>query len=404
MIGVPVLLERQVRATFVRSRNARNRLADLMRSRVLEVDGSYSWGQWLDGSRNHRQSGIYGTAAGVEVLSMAGDPVDHPPIASALAGLPFVGDGAAYEPEDQDLVFKVIAVVEACAATQERLDLAHPAVSKLVGMRIDDRGWCGYKSMPDRVQEPSPALTARALSALSSVSGWRDQDACRSSLLWLADRLHAGTTDAVDDALGLLALNLYRDIGFEDARWKRGQVAAQERVGEMVQRLVRSGRSDAKEPFDYEVNLHKPENKYMFFLPGVVGALALLHGLEDKPVHAGAAVARLVDRLARTIDRAGGFVSQGRRLATTDQLWVDRLLRRFEHVAAKPVRLVPRAAGILLGRRRRWIVVPVLTAIAWIGILLAANQPLTPTQVIAALASGVAANLLPTVLLREGGS
>ena len=131
-------------------------------------------------------------------------------MASAFAGLPLSGTGDTYDAQDALLVFKVAAIVEASAQVRGNLEIDHPAVQRLIEMRVVDSGWCGYRADLARDGAPVPEVTptAVALYALSHVPLWRPDPACLKSLLWLSERLRAGSSDDVGDALGLLALEL----------------------------------------------------------------------------------------------------------------------------------------------------------------------------------------------------
>jgi hypothetical protein len=236
--------------------------------------------------------------------------------------------------------------------------------------------------------------TAVALIALAHVKAWHAEPAAESSVLWLSDRLRTDSTDEVGAALGLLALNSYRRIGGDNPVWQAGRHAAEVRVEELI---TRDESALEVTPSHYIIDLTKPDGKYMYFAPALVGALALLSGERTRPVGAGPKVVNLVKTVAARTVRDGGF-RYNNRVATVDQLWVDRLLRAFIERATKPTHLMSPVASLLLARRRRWIVIPMLLAVAWVGVLLAAGENISSGQVVGALASGLALNVLATVI------
>jgi hypothetical protein len=376
---------------------------DLLVEKILNARGGQNgatyWGQFLDDSRQHDQRGVYGTTAAIELLSEHGYGADQEPIKTAIEGLPLIGTGTAYRSHDQNLVFKVAAIVHACGMTSGTLDLSHPAASRLIEMRVDDRGWGGYSSPADHDTTPSIVATSVALFALSVAPTWSVDSRCRTSLVWLSQRLEAGNTGEIEDSVGLLALRLYRSIGDQLPQWRAGVKAAERRV------LVRVRRKASKPDIrriHYPVTLDgQNDNRYMYYSPAIIGALAFLTGDAHKRVRGGPHVTQLVRTLAKKVTRDRAFRWDDR-VATVDQLWVDRLFKAFIDTSKSPNRFLQPFGRIISSRKFRWIAAPVLLAVVVVGSLLAGGKSVKPLYDIVTLVGALVVGLIANAISSRG--
>jgi len=393
----PVLLDRQVGDVANQAARARVLLATRVRNSTITKSGQSCWGQWLDNARAHDQSGVYGTTAAIEILIANGSAPDQEPVESAIDGLPISGNGNQRKPQDELLVFKVAAIVEACGIAHGRLELTHSAVKRLIEMRADDNGWGGYCSEHSRDNTPAFEQTAVAMHALAHVPEWGVDPRCGQHLRWLSERLAAGSTDEVGDSLGLLALQKYRNVAGETTEWRNGVSAAQVRI---VGRLKHQ--SDLSvERFHYSVNLDGPADKYMYFAPSIIGALALLSGEPGHSVPGGPEVIGLVRTLASNVERDRAFRTD-KRISTVDQLWVDRLFAAFLAAARTPANLLRPVARIAFGGRRRWFTVPVGFVLASICAQVAAGDSVSFIPVLIGAFAGFLLNVLASQVGSQG--
>ena len=87
--------------------------------------------------------------------------------------------------------------------------------------------------------------------------------------------------------------------------------------------------------------------RYMFYLPPVIGAFALLAGGGRLPLLARGGVTRTVALCTAPLMEGHGVVPQGRRwLSAVDHLWIYRFLGVYHSAPAKQLRL-PRPRNVL---------------------------------------------------------
>ena len=391
----PVVSQRQIKKAAADATRARDLLVEGILNARGGQNGETYWGQFLDDARQHDQRGVYGTTAAIELLSEHGYGADQEPIKSALEGLPLIGSGTAYRPHDQNLVFKVAAIVHACGIANGALDLAHPAAARLIEMRVDDRGWGGYSSTTDHDTTPSIVATSVALFALSAAPTWSVDSRCQTSLVWLSQRLEAGSTGEIEDSIGLLALRIYRSVGDQLPEWRAGVKAAERRV------LVRIRRKASKPDIrriHYPVKLEgHNDNRYMYYSPAIIGALAFLTGDAQKRIRGGPHVTQLVRSLAKKVTRDRSFRWDDR-VATVDQMWVDRLFKTFIDISKSPNRFLQPFGQIISSRKFRWIAAPILLAIVIVGSLLAGGNSVKPAYVVVTLVGALVVGLIANSL------
>lgn len=348
MTTLPILSRPQVRNVADDAKSARHKVVEAVRGRAVEKQGVYYWGQFLVGPAANSQLGVYGTAAGAEILARNGETANVTRLCAAMAKPTMNPPG--FKGSDAHLVHKVAAVVSAAATIDPTIELADPAVARLIELQLSGGGWCGYDTTKHPNAVPGRVETATALLALAKVTAWLDTPTLWVSTLgWLIDHLPSGTD--LEEAIGLLAVRTYQPRcpagdweGWDPmVRSAQARTAGTLRSGNPVQRavhhyVVKFGGSD--------------QNKYMLYVQDVVAALALLVGPASEPVAAGAAVTATVRTVTERILAKGALELDDQR-ATVDQLWADRLLEAFVaraepspgHLLPEPVRLLRSSKG-----------------------------------------------------------
>jgi hypothetical protein len=130
----------------------------------------------------------------------------------------------------------------------------------------------------------------------------------------------------------------------------------------------------------------------MFFLPEVVGAMALMAARPDGRVPGSKLVLRVVRTVTDHVIEEHGYRGADLGLATVDQLWVDRLLGLFMGVAQRPERLVPALVAPVATRVGRIFVALVLLVLSIGASVAAASGSLN--AVVRGFCGAVAALLL----------
>lgn len=363
---------------------------------AAQADGHVYWGQFLDQPRQAGQRGIYGTCASIEILLSNGYSNSSELVANSVTDLPLLGGGASYtDATDIGLVFKVAAIVTAARWLESNLTMSNPAVTRLIEMTVDDRGWGNYAFPEQGVRDPAPRVvpTAMSLLALEGVRQWRAEVRCDTSLAWLAHEMATGGGTDADDALGLLALAGYGEpLGASE--WKEGVSAAQRRV---IERLAQRHSTARVSRYHYSVALPDGTfvNHYMFFLPDVIGALALLKHSEAVELKGPSQVLHVVGKVANSVRVDRGYRgSDHQQLATVDQLWVSRLMTAFVEAAGSPASLLPGVTAPLATRKGRCVTL-VATLMVGVGCSILSIGDLLPgfgrglSGAIAAIALGL---------------
>jgi len=344
---------RGLRKLDQRAAEARKRIEDLFSSTSIEVDAILAWGQFLDSPRQQSQFGIYATRAAIRVLTSAGYPRNHRLIEKALEGLPLVEPRSEaekhYDPTDTGVLYKVAALLSASQPGAGHFAGPEPIVELIVSRIIDSRGWGDYAFPGKSDDVPRLMPTVTALLALSRDREFFASDVSESILRWVCRRLmDDGDLLAHENAFGLLALLDYAGLEHRVADYGTARDTCVDRLTHWAKTRDPALLGQNAEHHYWTPFPRSGRNHYMFYLPEVVVALALLRA--GSPPAARSFVLRVVDDVVENVRTHEGFKSLSNdRLASVDQLWVYQLLTQFSSsVARHPGRLLSRVAVVIM--------------------------------------------------------
>jgi hypothetical protein len=359
--------QRGLRRLDQRVAEARKRIEDLFSRTSIEVDSIVAWGQFLDAPRQQGQYGIYATSAAIQVLTAAGYPRSHRLIQKALEGLPLVEPHAEaekyYSPDDRGILNKEAFLLSASQPGAEYFAQREPTGQAILSRIIDSRGWGDY-AFPEKSDDvPRLMPTVAALLPLSRDREFVASDASQSVLNWTCRRLlDDGDLLPHENAFGVLALLAYAGLEQRVADYRIA-------LDSCVDRLTRWAKTRDPVLLGQNTEHHywtplpgSGRNHYMFYLPDVLVALALLRA--GNPHASRRFVLRVVGDVAENVRTHGGFKSPSNdRFASVDQLWVYHLMTEFSSCAAEgPRRLLPRVAVVVMATPigKMWVVATLL--------------------------------------------
>jgi hypothetical protein len=298
------------------------------------ADDVVAWGQYLDSEHGtNQQWGLYGTAAGAQILSLrarAGGqrPSDQPQVAGALRLLPEDPDHGhellqqKRERHDFDKVLKLAAIAEALRpdSGEIAIDEEPVIVRRLRDQALPDGGWT---TRPPGTEQRE--VRERDLATAYILHAWRRYQLGEEGLAarrWLARAVLEGLPIEGNDLLALVGLALTaHDIDPNDPP------QVQEAIENVDNRLVRWARSHE------EIRADRPmfsgfsvgsTTDYLFLHPEILAALFFVR--QENPIATRAFVVEVANVLTENIKANEGLkVSNGLK-ATVDQLWVFRFL------------------------------------------------------------------------------
>ena len=314
-------------------------------SSISEAEGKWAWGQFFDDVRDHKQYGIYGTSAGIQVLLMAGHGNQHRYIVGARKLLAHAytnhtEDNRFFSQHHFDRLYKLSALVEQEYAGDDRVGTADPAIQDLIGRILPDHGWGDfYNSESDKDVESKTTPTAGALLALRKYRGFRESSQCENAVACLCRKLRETAKPALYElALGSLALIEYESVKDRVLSYDETKNSTQQRLIQWAKRRkpVELGADESRH---YPTSLDGSRgNEYLFFLPDCLAALALLKS--GSPTRTRRYVLDVTKFFVKQIIEKGGFLSVSRnKVSTVDHLWIYRLLKELE--SKQPTELLP---------------------------------------------------------------
>ena len=334
---------RKIRQLIARVNEAQGRIRELFLNHVVTVDATHkAWGQFIDEETNN-QYGIYGTSAGIQVLTMAGYAPEHEIVAKAsrILNEAFIDDAAGSKfqrKRDPALLYKIAAISEAaCSGTLEVKEFCYP-MDELANRILPNQGWGEFfYSDEDKDTHPRVLSTACALLALRRYNQFRGRDSCKHALGWLCIRLpQNGKLPIHSIALSTLALVEYRTPGVAIKEYDLA-------LDYCKKRLLSWARSRKRIQFGSTEDHHYPSssngergNRFLSFVPDCLAALALLK--LGSPNRTRRYVLRIVDFFVGEILNKGGFAAESlKRKSSLNHLWIYRL---FEELRTSSVEIL----------------------------------------------------------------
>jgi hypothetical protein len=315
--------------------------------------GLIGWGQYLDLRRKQlsEQFGIYGTSAGLQILSMHNPNLYSELIDGARLILPLVtpqppdaaDDIHDYFRRKGDLqvTYKVAALADAYRPELETVNDTIPVAETLADLRSQGGGW-GYFRRPDldEFEHPNVHATATALLALGRFSTFRESAACSEALDWLADNVDTSALSISTLAIIIMALQLVSGVdeqrmNIRQLRDKCERVVvdwAHRSVPEDTKRIVEATEYMLPKPHaDAPLQNIEQEFIFMIYLPHCLAALALAKSKTFNDGRTRRYVISVARSIATEICTTGAFVAAGRNLmSSVEHLWFYRFLKEFE--------------------------------------------------------------------------
>lgn len=329
--------QRKVRRVIERAKQAREKIESLFLADVTSQAGDkWAWGQFFHDTREHKQYGIYGTSAGTQVLLMAGYGSENKYVLGARKLLEEAytsssDDNRFHKDHHFDRVYKLTFLIEAQSTDQDRVEEPTAAIEDLITRILPEQGWGEFcNSESDKDVESRIASTAASLLAISKYRRFRATSECEKAVAWLCRRLREKANPAIYQlALGSLAVTEYQSL--------RDRVAEYDAAKEFAKKqLIKWARKRKSELLGSDESHHYPTssdgsrgNRYLFFLPDCLAALAFLKW--ESPKRARRYVLNVANFFAKEVIEKNGFLSVSRNHAcTVDHLWIYRLLREVE--------------------------------------------------------------------------
>jgi hypothetical protein len=359
--------QRGLRKLDQRVAEARKRIEDLFSSTSIEIDSIVAWGQFLDAPRQQGQYGIYATSAAIQILTTAGYPRSHRLIQKALEGLPLVEPHPEvekyYDPDDRGILYKEAFLLSASQPGAEYFTEREQIGQVILSRIIDSRGWGDYVFAEKSDDVPRLMPTVAALLSLSRDREFVASDVCESVLKWVCRRLlDDGDLLPHENAFGVLTLLAYASLEPRVADYKIALDICVDRLTDWAKTRDRVLLGQNAEHHYWTPLPGSGRNHYMFYLPEVLAALALLR--VGNPPATRRFVLRVVEDVAGNVRTHGGFKSPSNdRFASVDQLWVYHLLTQFSSCAAEdPGGLLPRVAVVVMATPigKMWVVAALL--------------------------------------------
>ncbi|MCZ7651931.1 MAG: hypothetical protein M5U13_12530 [Thermoanaerobaculia bacterium] len=349
---------------------ARSRVAALFRtSQIRGSDGIVLWGQFLDSTRDDTQHGVYGTSAGVQVLSHDGDWTAVERTAAFLARSIVQAGGDLERKGDTSIVFKLIYAAEAQFPLANGIEQEDAVLDYLAARQVPDQGWEDCLVAPaNGPRFPTVLATSCALRALARYRRFRSTRSCEAAASWLSDRiLHDRDRRPHELALAALCLLDLKGRGLSI----EGMDAALAALTDTLSTWAGSAKADSydlSETYHFSLDLDgRRANKYLFFLPHCIVPLALIR-LRVHHRSARAYVLRATNYFVQELLSRRAFRPRTTlRVSSVDHLWISRLLAEFTSLSTgelQPYRLLRWAESPPLQRAILCILFSLVSVIA----------------------------------------
>jgi hypothetical protein len=377
------------------------------RARPPEANELYAWGQYLEmrGPTSEQslgnQYGIYGTAAGIQILALHSLTRYKTVVSRSARILPLVLrnlDEACMPIQrkfiakgDLDVVYKLCALLDVATtleATSREFDVDRSAaIARLLEIRIPQSGWPDYKSDDDYLG-PNPHATAVALFAISKADLDQDSiDACREALCWLSDEAAIRKQSVATLSMIIMAIaNLNEDrqvasqLSLPQVLSLQGK--CETAIKEWIQSSSPSEVQRSLEGTEYWLPPGAPTPNaaagarftFLLYIPHCLATLAAISSPRlRKSYSIRQYIFGIISFVTEELANQGCFIAAGRSMVSTvEHLWLYRMLHEFEKQTFYASRLRSFVDTVRNQTRQRW---PITTAgaIATICLVVAAS-------------------------------
>jgi hypothetical protein len=321
------------------------------------VGEGLAWGQYLDDERSSGSHwGIYGTSAGIQVLSLrchveGRAPSGEAGVAKALVNLPTcVADfetgplrDKARKGDDKNLI-KLAAAVEALQPDQADGVVAgnEPSLISEIRERVIEGSYWTTRDPADPSHRTRDRFfpTAFVLNAGHRFQAFRDTAEYSAAAVWLANELITNPQRQTPVNLGFVGLALLPASKGPNASAR--VIAALDLCEErLTERFGGRTQLVLDRPVFMSFQLGSGTD-YMFLHPELLAALFFLR--RQNPLPTRRFVLRVVEQLTDNVTRNSGFAGDGGAIPAVDQLWAARLLAEFvvEHETRGTESFLPR--------------------------------------------------------------
>lgn len=349
---MPLRTQRRIKSMIAECITARRTIEDTVDSAHRVTGPSQrSWGQFLDAAPGVPQTGIYGTAAAIEILSNSNhssslvDATDRLPGTSAAATTP-----NPFDISDLDLTFKCVSIIEALEPDHHDLTTIEDVERRLRSVVVNRPGW-GYHNCPGSPDTTSRVLpTSLVLGALSRSTDFRSTPQYRNSIEWLAAEVTGNSTSSpLEKAFSLIALS-------RNSQWALGFNGVSDAIKSLAIDLSKWAHSRNRDLIGSYQQIHywvpspsPGRNHYMFYPTDLIVSWALLSA--DAYPSAASFVTNVVQCVVNSVKSSGAFPSPSTgKQAITDALWSHKVLTWFiKRATDSPASFVSRFINTIEG-------------------------------------------------------
>jgi len=321
------------------TQKARALIVDLFQKAVVNIPDQYKgWGQWLDDPKS-LQYGIYGSSAGVQILHLGGIDKDHEVMKGAMAFIEkgcLEPKGKIFDKGDITVNFKLAFIVDATRVFEREIDSECQTMQKLVDRQLPGEGWGNYVEGDNNDTSSRVPVTAYVLWALRRYRRFIGMSSSDEAVSWLASQvINNDDLDLSEVGLAGIALGEYSRSRAND--YNRSREKCVERLIEFSKHSSPSQFGISKFMNYYTTSVGgNPGNRYVFFLPHCLAALALMK--LGSAASARKYISDVVRFFSQEVNSKKGFgPPNSGRLSTVDHLWIYRLFLEFESTAAQLV-------------------------------------------------------------------
>lgn len=365
-------------------------IATLFNEVIEDVGDKRGWGQFLDAPRHHqRHLGLYGTSAGLVVLSMAGREISL----DAKAALKFLeeswsnrqGDPAIRQRLTQNLRLALIHLALRVGPTGNPRH-AQQVEEELLRRLLPGQGWGNYWVSPQEHDSVSRLLPT-SICILAFALARNDNDPLPQSVMpavdWIENQLEISTELPLRE-LAPAAAALLAAKGVNISEKSKRSIQA------LSLQSIPVGANEAYfYDYDFEINGDQLASSRDYFIVPISLFTAIAGYQEGASDRLRLEAERILRALSTNLKSFRGFKNSGsERLASVDQCWAAILLRASK-AAPTPPRCWSRIVYDLLRvREDNWLTDPIIPAVSLAAatLLNAISKDLgTPTEAIAAV-------------------